>query len=731
MAELDLTAFYGQFRDEAWESLNILEQGLTALEATPDDTDLLDKMLRAVHTTKGSAKIMGFAEINRLAHEIEEVLGAIRKGNIPMTPEAGNALLQTSQAIRTLTLNRIEGRAEPVDGNELIATMRKLLGIEEPVVEAAPVVTVAAGAAGRPRETMRVDLEHVDRLARLVGETLALQQQATEERRLLGDFCRDQDEVQSVFAQLQERLLAYRERFRQRQADEVFLHVGLLENALRNLNRRTIDYQRKHAALLERFALALEELRQESLALRMVPIGTLFEVFTGVVRRMAGEAGVEVSLQIRGADVELDRRVLDMLREPMVHLVRNALAHGIEPPEERVRQHKPRRGTLILEANQVGRRVQVHVRDDGRGIDLEKVRRIAVDRGLLDPQSAPTADERTLLDLLFRPTFSTRRQADDLSGRGVGLDVVLSAVRQLNGSVHVQTQAGRGTTFTLDVPLTLATIRVLLIETGGTTVAVPSSAVRSVVRIRDEDIVPIEGRPTLHWQGATAPLVALAKILGLREQPYIGPRQALLVGKNGHPTALVVDNLLDEIEVLVRPLGEILGLTPFFSAATLLGSDEVVPILDLTGLLATRPVLLQAADTLPTQAVTPRSVPRILLVEDAITTRELERSILEASGYEVEAAFDGVDALQRLEQGGFHLVITDIEMPRMDGFELTRRMRRDARWADLPVVIISARDDEESHQQGLEAGAQAYIIKSRFDQGNLLETIARLTDDND
>lgn len=726
MAELDLTAFYGQFRDEAWENLNILEQGLTALEARPDDTALLDRMLRAVHTTKGSAKIMGFAEINSLAHEIEEVLSAIRKGSTAMTAEAGSLLLQAGQAIRTLALNRIEGLHEPVEVAPLVAGMKRLLGAEEAAPEAAPVVTVAAAATGRPRETIRVDLERVDQLSRLVGETLALQQQATEERGLLEAFVQDQDEAEVAFAGLQERLLAYRDRFRQRQAEDVFLYTGLLENALRNLNQRSIDYQRKHTALLEHFALALEELRQESLALRMVPIGTLFEVFTGVVRRMAGEAGVEVNLQIRGADVELDRRVLDMLREPMVHLVRNALAHGIEPPEERFRQHKPRRGTLLLEATQVGRRVQVHVRDDGRGIDLDRVRRVAVERGLLDEERARAADERALLDLLFRPTFSTRRQADDLSGRGVGLDVVLSTARQLNGSVHVQTQAGRGTAFTLDVPLTLATIRVLLVTAGGLTLAVPSNAVRSLVQIGAEDIIPVEGRPTLHWGESTLPIAGLSQILGLPGQAPAGTRPAIIVGENGHTTALVVDGLFDEIEVLVRPLGEILGLTPFFSAATLLGSDQIVPIVDLTGVLAARPVDLQSTGAIPAEISTPPRTPRILLVEDAITTRELERSILEAAGYEVDTAFDGVDALQRLEQGKFELVISDIEMPRMDGFELTRRVRQDPQWASLPVVIISAREDEQSRRQGLDAGAQAYIVKSRFDQGNLLETIARL-----
>ncbi len=728
MAELDLTAFYGQFRDEAWDNLNTLEQGLTTLEAHPEDTALLDRMLRAVHTTKGSAKIMGFAEINRLAHEIEEVLGAIRKGNARMTAEVGSTLLQAGQAIRTLTLNRLEGRNDPVDESGLLAAMRRLLGIPSPAPESAePVVTVAAPAAGRPRETMRVDMELVNQLARLVGETLALQQQSLAERSALHDMGLAHEAVAHELDGLKERLLAARDRFRPRQAEEILSRIEALETALQRLNQQRTDFTRRHVNLLDRFSLTLDELRQQSLAIRMVPIGTLFEIFPGVVRRMAGEVGVEVALEVRGADVELDRRVLDMLREPLVHMVRNALAHGIEPAEERVRQHKPRRGHLLLEAVQQGRRVQVHVRDDGRGIDLEKVRRAAVERGLIDEERARAADERTLLDFLFRPAFSTRRQADDLSGRGVGLDAVQSTMRQLNGFAHVQTQAGHGSTFTLDVPLTLATIRVLLVKAGEADLAIPSGAARGLVRILPGQTVPIEGRPTLRWHERTVPIHALAATLGLdtKSAPE-GPRPAIIAGADEYPIALLVDRLVDEIEVVVRPLGDILGASPYFSAATIIGTDQVVPILDVGGLLLARAAPSSRAPQAAAEVAVPRDPPTLLLVEDAITTRELERSILEAAGYRVETAMDGVDALQKMERGNFRLVITDIEMPRMDGFELTSRIRQEPRWAGVPVVIISARGDEESRRQGLEAGAQGYIIKSRFDQGNLLETISQL-----
>jgi two-component system chemotaxis sensor kinase CheA len=741
MADLDLTAFYGQFHDEAWENLNLLEQGLTALEAQPGDTALLDRMLRAIHTTKGSAKIMGFSEINRLAHEIEEVLGSIRKGTIAMTPETVTILLQASSAIRSLTTARIEGRQEPVDVAGQVTAMQRLLGTapgrppgeeeeatlaEKPGAEAAPVVTLSAASTGRPRETMRVDLEQVDRMAQLVGEMLALQEQAQEERRNLDQILLAQESVSRALGSLKDRLEAYRDRFRTRQAEEVFQRLVTLEELLQRLEQQAHGFNRRHAVLVERFALAINELQQQALTIRMVPIGTLLEIFPGVVRRMAGEAGTEVALEIHGAEVELDRRVLDQLRDPLLHLVRNALSHGVEPPAERMAQGKDRRGRVVLEAHQQGRRVHVHVQDDGRGIDLEKVRRTAVERGMLDEEHARQADEKALLELLFRPAFSTRRQADDMSGRGVGLDVVQTAMRQLNGFVQVQSQAGQGTTFTLDVPLTLATARVLLVEAAGETMALPAAAVRGLVRVQPEEVVPVEGRPTLYWHGQSLPLLPLAEALGLAAAPLgPGPMPAVIAGLNAHPVALTVDRLLDEAEVVVRPLGDILGQSPYFSAAALSGGGQVIPILDLAGLLARGPALAVAGET-GAAVLAPRDPARILLVEDAITTRELERSILEAAGYRVEIAFDGVDALQKLEQVEFQAIITDIEMPRMDGFELTGRVRQDPRWAGLPVIIISARGDEESRRQGLQAGAQGYIAKSRFDQGDLLETIAQL-----
>jgi len=265
----------------------------------------------------------------------------------------------------------------------------------------------------------------------------------------------------------------------------------------------------------------------------------------------------------------------------------------------------------------------------------------------------------------------------------------------------------------------------LLVETAGETLAIPSGVVRGLMRVQPQEVVLVEGRPVLYWQERPLPLLSLAEVLGLsagREKQTV----AVIAGSDGHQLALTVDRLLDETEAVVQPLGSILGRSPYFSAATISGMGQVIPILDLGGLLSARPGLSIPSPRPPEAPAPPRDPPRILLVEDTLITRELERSILEAAGYRVETAQDGLDALEKLERGTFHLVITDIEMPRLDGLQLTARIRQDPRWAGLPIVIITAYADEERRRQGMQLGAQAYITKSRFDQGNLLETVARL-----
>jgi two-component system chemotaxis sensor kinase CheA len=307
------------------------------------------------------------------------------------------------------------------------------------------------------------------------------------------------------------------------------------------------------------------------------------------------------------------------------------------------------------------------------------------------------------------------------------MNVVQTTIHQLNGTIQIDTEPGRGTTFTLEVPLTLATIRVLFVQSAGETIAFPASAVRSLVRIRPQDIISVEGRSMFQWHEQTIALVPLAQSLGLAPEDSGGNlRPGVIIGSNGRQVALTVERIMDEAEVVVQPLQGILGKSPLFSAATISGTGRVIPILHMAGLLAKKTAVTPVSARAYQPRMQPRENPVILLVEDAIITRELERSILEAAGYQVVTAFDGLDALQKLEQRSFHLVITDIEMPRMDGFELTTRIREEPRWTDLPVIIVSAREKEVDRRRGLEAGAQAYIVKSRFDQSNLLETITQL-----
>ncbi|MBN1484933.1 MAG: hybrid sensor histidine kinase/response regulator [Chloroflexia bacterium] len=736
MSELNLSAFYGQFRDETRENLDILEQGLTELEAQPDNVDLLDQMLRAVHTTKGSAKIMGFAQINRLAHAMEDVLSAMRKGDLEMRPAVGTVLLEASGAIRTLTDALGDKGPVQVDMQTLLQHLGQVLGQSPEELESgpeqdhpastAPMVTMSSPSQARAWETMRVDMARIDQLAGHVGEALSLQNRVRQLESPLQELSTLHQQIAQGLEKIKG-MLATPRRLRSRQVEQVRQTLESLEAAANQQQQRLQSFVRSRLALQERFDLALSELHQEALGIRMQPIGTIFERFPGVVRRLAGECGVQVDMEIAGGEVELDRRVLDLLRDPLIHMVRNAIDHGIEPPQERQARGKSPRGRIRLAALQQGRRVLVRVEDDGQGIDLERVRQSAIEQGLLSEAQAQDMPLEALQPLLFRAGFSTRQETTDMSGRGVGLNVVQTAIRQLNGLVQIDSRPGQGTTFILDVPLTLATIRVLLVESAGQTIAIPTTAVRSLARIQPQQLLSIQGQPALRWQDQALPLRSLAETVGLgtrSSQPELAP--AIIVGRNGQQVALLVDRVLDESEVVVQPLGRILEQSPSFSTATLLGNDQVVPILDLVEVLSQGPGPAPAPGPTGIEASPRREIPHILLVEDTITTRELERSILEAAGYRVSTAFDGLNALEKLEQAHFQLVITDIEMPRMDGFELTARIRQDPRWQKLPVMIISAYEDPASRRRGLQTGAQAYISKGRFDQSNLLDMVEQL-----
>jgi chemotaxis protein histidine kinase CheA len=472
--------------------------------------------------------------------------------------------------------------------------------------------------------------------------------------------------------------------------------------------------------------------RDGAMGLAMVPVRRVVAAFPRLVRDVASSTGKDVRLNLVGEDVELDKKVLDGVADALKHLVINAVDHGCETPDERVAADKPARATVTVSAKAAGGTVVLEVSDDGRGIDEDAVRAIAIERGLLPVGS--TLGGAQLFQLLFLASFSTSPTVTSTSGRGVGLDVVKTAVDDLGGTIDVLSELGAGTSFVLTLPITLGVLRCLIARVGSERYAVPVPAVIESLSLRDVAVDTVAGVPVVVRHGVTVPLLDLGSALGVEGDRE--PRAALVV-RNGGASDLIawsVDRLEGELELVVKDLGSFVGRLPLVTGATIDGDGSVVCLIDLreisgraggTGHLggsaqAAGPVLIdQEPAPLGRKA-------RILVVEDSVGVRELERVILESAGYEVVTAVDGLDGIARLRTEPADLVLSDVEMPGMDGFTLTRTIRRTRGWEHVPVVIMTSRGDESDRRAGLEAGASAYLLKSDFDQTELVDTVRRL-----
>jgi two-component system chemotaxis sensor kinase CheA len=503
---------------------------------------------------------------------------------------------------------------------------------------------------------------------------------------------------------------------------------------------RAIDPQRERLLGLERalesYTVALaEDLRSLERAaqvlderihqVRMLPFGQACDALHRAVRDLATREGKPTELAIQGGEIELDRSIVDGLRAPLLHLVRNAVDHGIESADERRAAGKSARATLAISAAMRGDRVEVTVRDDGRGIDLPRIRERMRRNGMPAP-----LDDQDALRTIFEAGFSTAPSVTDVSGRGVGLDVVRSQIEGLRGSVAVTFEPGRHTCFSLMLPLKVTTLRALLVRSGSELFALPSANVEKLVRAGASELAQLQGRETLLTDGAPLPLIALAEVIGAEPAPPTaaqGKLPIVILGQPGERIALAVDELIAEQDVVVKPLGKRIRKLRHVSGATLLPNGRVAFLLHAGEILRTalkRVPARRTAGMFEAAALPARK--RILLVDDSATTRTLEKSILEAAGFEILTAADGVQGWQLLQEHGADLVVSDVEMPNMTGVELTQTLRSSKRFRELPVILLTSLDSEQDRARGLESGADAYLVKSSFDQGSLLETIRQL-----
>jgi two-component system chemotaxis sensor kinase CheA len=464
----------------------------------------------------------------------------------------------------------------------------------------------------------------------------------------------------------------------------------------------------------------------------MFPFATIFEPLPKAARELARDRGKEAELVTEGGAVECDKRILEEIKDPLLHLIRNCIDHGIEIPEERKLLGKPVRGAIAVRATLLdSQRVELTVSDDGAGIDIARLQEMAVKRGMVGQEQAERLGNEGLLEFVFAPGFSTRPMIDDISGRGLGLAIVREKAGKLGGKVTVESGPHCGATFRMILPLTLATFRGVVVRVGEQTFILPALHLERVARIPRSAVRSVENRETIEMESEVLSLVRLADILEMPRQEKRGGEPDLLqlfvLGHDGRRLAFAVDEVLGEQEVLVKGLGRQLARVRNIAGATVLGTGRVVPILHPGDLMRSA---VKGAATMAGAFLDrgEEDAPRksVLVVEDSITARTLLKNILETAGYETLSAVDGMDALARLRSEKIDLVVSDVDMPRMNGFDLTARVRASREFADLPVVLVTSLDSREDRERGIEAGANAYIVKSSFEQSNLLEVIKRL-----
>ena len=468
-------------------------------------------------------------------------------------------------------------------------------------------------------------------------------------------------------------------------------------------------------------------LLKEMQSVLMLPFSSLLELFPRMVRDLAREEGRVVVWSVTGEEIEVDRRVLEAIKDPLIHLVRNCVSHGIEKPDVRMSRGKEAEGRVSLRVSALGSdKVEITLSDDGAGVDLEAVKSAAVMRGYLGNEEAARLDDLKALSLIFLSEVSTSPLITDLSGRGLGLAIAREKVEALGGAISVTSRPSLGTEFRMTLPLTLSTFRGVIVSAGGQRYAIPTVNVERALKVDRKAIVFTENRECLSFEGGTLSLLSLSGALGM-EGDAGGPSDsfpAVILHASGIRAVFRVEEIQGEQEVLVKSLGKQLVHVRNISGATVLVGGGVVPILNAAELLTSASLArVQGARTATRVSV---RKPKILVAEDSATSRVLLQSILQSAGYEVKTAVDGAEAFAGLRTETFDLLVSDVDMPRMNGFVLTERIRADSKLADLPVVLVTSLDSREDRERGVEAGANAYIVKSSFDQGNLLETIGRL-----
>jgi two-component system, chemotaxis family, sensor histidine kinase and response regulator WspE len=733
---------------EVTTQMAVYNHALLSLETSQDNTQALQDLMRSAHSIKGAARIVQADVVVAIAHDLEDYFVAAQAGEVVPTADHVDVLLMGADLILELAQGIEQQQVLPNASDPRIANYLEVLRSLLPPalsLETSPQTPATPSIATffEPIEpelsieilpepppppvveetrSLRVSRDSLQRLMDLAGESLVCANHLQHFSDDLLKLKKRQSELTQLLEQVQSQVpdVRLQEKLTKARQKANECNQGLLAR-----HTELESFTRKSSQLADRFY-------REVLSSQMRPFGEIGQGFPRMVRDVARRLGKQVKLEMLGTSTLVDRDILDRLETPLVHLLHNAIDHGIESAAQRQLIGKPAVGRIQVEAKHRAGLLFITVRDDGQGIDVESLRRSIVMKGLATPPMVAQMDEAEVLSFLYLPGFSTAQEVTEISGRGVGLDIVHNMLQNVGGTIHTTTN-GQGTTFHLQLPVTLSVLRSLLIEVQGDPYALPLSRVDSIFRVDRHQIKFSENRPYVFHNQKAVSLISAAQVLGLSAEDGIKGQQLTVMviqdlQKGFH--GLVVDTVLGEQSLVLRSLDKRLGKVTNFSNAALLNDGSPLLVVDMDDLLRSLEKQLQQGQFASMHAAESQTTiaakKRILVVDDSITVREMERKLLENAGYQVEVAVNGIDGWNALQAKTFDLLVTDIDMPRMNGIELVRRVREQATTQTLPTIIVSYKDRESDRQQGLEVGANYYLTKSSFHDDSLLQSVEDL-----
>lgn len=778
------------YRDASKDHLDKLEAGFLHLEQHPDDLTKLKDLLRATHSLKGDSRMLGVQDAETLTHQLEDLLISVEQGERQLTSSLCDCLYQGLDAVRKIAHEAVTGEPSNVSVFHVMAQLMNAGDVpdsepkvaelnEDQLLLDANTADISSYADGNSEPLLTLPLEEklaLEPTSQPVPEVVTLERTPPETTETDDGFNQayqidtvrvESPKLDTLITQAGE--LAVTRRRITRRMDDIDGVLLFWESWVRDslVNRLTFDdidlqlnagtlaplqtFQQITEDRLDRLGDLLKQLRvnvyedsarletlsnsleSDILKLRQLPLSSMFSLFPRMVRDLAKQQGKTINLVIEGGDTQADKRILEEMKAPLTHIIRNAIDHGIEAPSERISMDKPPTATIWLKAYQRGSHIEIEVVDDGRGLGLESIKRTALRRGLHTEAELAKMSTEQIQNLIFVPGFSTRTAVTEISGRGVGLDVVRVNVERLKGLIQVQSTPGQGCTFQFTLNTSLATASALIVEVNETSYAIPVEFVDVMMRVDRQEIFNLEGSPTITFQDNPLSVAWLTDLLDLpvsvAAQPQVNiakqfiPCVVLKVGSER--LGVFVDALLDQQDIVLKPHSKLLKRVRNIAGATILGAGDVCMVLSPQDLI--KSVLGKGIGSISTNWEPTITQSRILLVEDSIPIRTQVRRILEGAGYQVTTAEDGLDGFNKLQEGeSFDAVVSDVEMPHLDGLGLAARIRQETKYENLPIILVTTLAQDEDKQRGTDAGANAYITKGDFDQSLLLNTLRSL-----